>query len=242
MKKKIFGVIILFGVLLTAAGVWYVNDYYHSEVTIEDYASKSDSVQVTVIDDGVFLDGKGTEDAIIFYPGAKVEYTSYLPLFYNLAEQGVDCFLVKMPFNLAIFGKNKADDIISEYNYEDWYLSGHSLGGAMAASYASKHLDTISGLILLAAYPTSSLQSDNFSVISIYGSEDGVLNMKKLEKGRKYMPEDYTEICINGGNHAWFGNYGKQEKDNEATISHEEQQRQTIEAILSMLTSTIDLQ
>lgn len=54
------------------------------------------------------------------------------------------------------------------YSYEKWYLSGHSLGGAMIANYAEKHIEakdtSITGLILLAAYPTKNLaQSHNYS-------------------------------------------------------------------------------
>ena len=171
---------------------------------------------------------------MIFYPGAKVEYTAYVPLFFELAEQGVDCFLVEMPCNLAILGQNKAAGILKDYDYNQWYMAGHSLGGAMAASFSSEHLDEVDGLILLAAYPTKSLVKEDFTVVSVYGSEDRVVNMEKLEAGREYMPEDYTEICIDGGNHAWFGNYGKQDGDGAATISREEQQAQTVKAILEI--------
>ena len=103
----------------------------------------------------------------------------------------------------------------------------------MAAAYASRHLDSLNGLVLLAAYPTKSLKSDSFSVLSIYGSEDGVLNMEKVAEGKSQMPADYTEICIEGGNHAQFGNYGEQ--DHTAGISREEQQKQTGDAILDLM-------
>lgn len=214
---------------------WYVNDYYYSEVNVQDYSQKNTQIQVEEIKDGLYLDGPGEENAMIFYPGAKVEYTAYLPLFYGLAEQGVDCFLVKMPCNLAILGQNKAEDIIENYEYKHWYLSGHSLGGAMAAAYAADHLDKLEGLVLLAAYPTKALKAELFSVRSLYGSEDGVLNMEKVEQGRTFMPSDYTEICIDGGNHAQFGNYGAQKGDKEAEISWADQQSQTVEAICKMI-------
>lgn len=139
-----------------------------------------------------------------------------------------------MPCNLAILGQNKAEKIITTYEYKTWYLSGHSLGGAMAASFVASSPDYVEGLVLLAAYPTAELD-DNIQVISIYGSEDGVLNMEKLEEGRSYMPSAYTEICIEGGNHAWFGYYGEQEGDGTAEITKEEQQKQTVEAILEMM-------
>lgn len=222
-------------IILFTTAFWYVNDYYHVDETIQEYLNGTDEVSVIQIKNGLLLDGPGEGSAMIFYPGAKVEYTAYLPLLSKLSEQGVDCFLVKMPCNLAFFGQNKAEEIMNSYEYVHWYLSGHSLGGAMAASYASGHLESLNGLVLLAAYPTKSLKSDSFSVLSIYGSEDGVLNMEKVEEGKSQMPADYTEICIEGGNHAQFGNYGEQKGDHTAGISREEQQKQTVDAILDML-------
>ena len=59
--------------------------------------------------------------------------------------------------------------------------------------------------------------------LTVYGS----LNQSVEDK------IDYTEnvVEIEGGNHAQFGNYGPQKGDLPATISAEEQQAQTVEAI-----------
>lgn len=92
--------------------------------------------------------------AIIFYPGAKVEYISYLPLLEKIKQgSNVTCILVKMPFNMAIFDANAADTIIDQFpDIKNWYIAGHSMGGAMASDYASNNQDKIKGLILLGAY------------------------------------------------------------------------------------------
>lgn len=233
-KKRVIIPVISF-LFIVIVCIWYVNDYYHTDENVQEYLQTKESVSVSEMSDGLYLDGPGDNEALIFYPGAKVEYTSYLPLLSDLAERGIDCFLIKMPCNLAFFGQNKAEKIMDSYEYDHWYLSGHSLGGAMAASYASGHLESLNGLVLLAAYPTKSLKSDSFSVLSLYGSEDGVLDMEKVEEGNSFMPADYAEICIEGGNHAQFGNYGEQKGDHAADISREEQQAQTVEAILNMM-------
>lgn len=156
---------------------------------------------------------------------------------YELAENGIDVFIINMPCNLALFGINKADDILREYSYEHMYLGGHSLGGGMAAIYTAKHADStdLEGLILLAAYPTKSLAASDMRVLTIYGSEDKVLNMKKIEAGRSFMPADATETVIKGGNHAQFGCYGEQRGDGTASISAEEQWKQTTAAIIEMI-------
>ncbi|MCD8398394.1 MAG: alpha/beta hydrolase [Lachnospiraceae bacterium] len=219
---------ILFGVLM----IWYACDYYRADAKVTDYLESNGSVEVIEIDNGLFFDGAGEDSAIIFYPGAKVEYTAYAPLMMKLAENGVDCFLLEMPYNMAIFGINRADDVMEEYDYEHWYISGHSLGGAMAASYAAGNTDKLDGVILLAAYATKDL--GDLAVLSIYGSNDGVLSMEKVEAGREYST-NYTEICIEGGCHAWFGLYGEQAGDGTASISREEQWQQTVDAVLEVV-------
>ena len=45
----------------------------------------------------------------------------------------------------------------------------------------------------------------------------------------------FTEIIIEGGNHANVVNYGEQKGDNQATISKEEQQKKTVEAVAEFI-------
>ena len=238
--KKLLGAVLLMFCTAAAVWAWYVNDYYRSEPIIAEYLKGTEQVKVKELDqkkgrEGLLFDGPGEEIAIIFYPGAKVEYTAYAPIFMGLAEEGIDCFLLKMPGNLAILGADKAAQVMEAYDYSQWYLSGHSLGGAMAADFAASHKDDLSGLVLLAAYPTKEIESKDMKVLSVYGSQDRVLNQEKLVAGRQLMPENYEEICIEGGNHAQFGAYGVQEGDGQATIAAAEQWEQTVNAILEII-------
>ena len=222
-------------VLVTAAAfLIYTGNYYHADSFAQGALEPDGAVSVTQTRRGWFFDGPSGDDALIFYPGAKVEETAYAPLLHLVAAEGMDVFLVKMPFHLAVFGKNRADDLIPEYDYDHWYIGGHSLGGAMAADYAAGHGSQLSGVILLAAYPTKPLD-EGLTVTTIYGSGDGVLNMTRLEKSGKYLPEGSRTFVIEGGNHAQFGNYGEQDGDGEASISAEEQQRQAAQLIMRSL-------
>ena len=194
-----------------------------------------ENVIVTRTDYGYFFDGPSEENLYIFYPGAKVDEIAYAPLMHRLAADGMDTCIVHMPFHFALYGKNKADEILPEYpSYRNVYIGGHSLGGAASAMYATEHGDILSGVILLAAYPVKKL-SDSLIEITVYGSDDGVLNFDKLEEGRKYAPAINYDFVIQGGNHAGFGNYGSQHGDNDAAITEEEQQIQTADFILSHL-------
>jgi len=52
---------------------------------------------------------------------------------HTLAKEKVLRVLTKMPFHLAVLDKNAADGIHQQYpQIENWYIGGHSLGGAMA--------------------------------------------------------------------------------------------------------------
>ena len=229
-RKIIFALIAIVILAIFAYGIYYVNDFYHADKDVESYLNGTDDVKVIQAGNGLLLDGPGNDTALIFYPGAKVEYTSYLPLFTKLAHENVDCFLVEMPFNLALLNENAADDIMDNYNYTKYYISGHSLGGVVASNYVN-HTNKTDGLILLSGYPTVKIEKP---VLSIYGSEDKVLNIEKYNDSKSLM-DNLTEIIIKGGNHAQIGNYGPQEGDGIAKITPEKQQDKIRKAILEFI-------
>ena len=188
------------------------------------------------VSEGYFFDGPGTDEVMIFYPGASIEPTAYSSIMTMLAERGIDGFIIDMPADMAIFGQNKADDIYKNYpNYKKYYLSGHSMGGAMIANYAAKNLEKTSGLFMMAAYPTEDLKSAQFPILFIYGTEDGVITRSKLETGLTLVPESAVNYEIEGGNHAYFGNYGEQDGDGVATIKPITQQKITVREILKLV-------
>ena len=231
--KKILKRLIPVFLLIVPAGSFlvYAGICYHADEPALKALASDGTVTVCATGYGWYFDGPSGENVLCFYPGAKVEETAYAPLLFRLAEQGVDVCLVKMPFRFAFFGANKAEEVLAAYDYPNKYVGGHSLGGAMAAVYAADHAQDLSGVILFAAYPTKDL-SDVPVLVSIYGSEDGVLNVDKVREGREYAPADYTETVIEGGNHAQFGNYGEQRGDGNASVSREEQQEQTVSSII----------
>ncbi|MDD6195103.1 MAG: alpha/beta hydrolase [Lachnospiraceae bacterium] len=231
-KKLALDIITVVVIACITGAAAYINDYYHSR-GVEDAISSSDTVKVTEIKEGYFFDGEGAEDALIFYPGGKVEYSAYAPLLHELAGQGIDCFLIKMPANLAVLGKDKAEHIIENYDYTHWYMAGHSLGGAMAAAYTEGHQEEISGLVLLGAYATEDISGADFPALIIYGSEDRIMNRENFEKYRSNLPKNTTIVELEGGNHSNFGNYGQQEGDGEASISPKEQQKLVVENIIN---------
>ena len=221
-------------VLLLICAAVYVSVYYHADETALLAMQANETVSVTETACGWLFDGPGEDTALIFYPGAKVEAEAYAPLLRSLAEQGVDVCLMKLPFRLALLGGSAARRAIEAHDYEKWYIGGHSLGGVVAASYAAKHADTVAGVILLAAYPIKQIP-DPLMELLLVGSEDRVINRKRLEASTSLAPESFVEHIIEGGNHAQFGSYGPQKGDGIATITPTEQLRETVGVILQTL-------
>lgn len=215
--------------LFIAVFLVYVSAYYYADPAAISAMQSDNSVRVEATDTGWRFDGPSEDTALIFYPGAKVEAKAYAPLLRRLAENGIDSFLVKMPFNLAIFGMNRAGEVLRDPSYSHYYIGGHSLGGAMAAGYAAKHGNAFDGVILLAAYPTGKMDEN---VLLLYGSEDKVVNMDKVNAAEELVAGSLTLDKIEGGNHAQFGSYGCQKGDGTAAISAEEQQVQTVDKII----------
>lgn len=219
------GIVLLTLAILAGAFFWYVSDYYRAEdVALEVMAQGSG---ITVQDNLTILSpAEPTDTAIVFYPGAKVEAEAYLPLLDQIRQTGVTCILVHMPFHMAIFDADAAEEVMAQFpEIRHWYMSGHSMGGAMASKFAADHPDQVDGLILMGAYIYGDYPEEK--TLTIYGS----LNQSVEDH------IDYTEniVEIEGGNHAQFGNYGPQKGDLPAAISAQEQQAQTVEAIEAFL-------
>lgn len=175
---------------------------------------------------------------LILYPGGKVDPRSYAPAAQAIAEEGYLVVIVPMPLNLAVLAPGKAEEVIQVFpGVRTWAMGGHSLGGAMAANFARKHADQIAGLVLWAAYPASNddLSQSDLKVVSIFGTQDGLSDVSKIEASKVLLPKDTRYVPIDGGNHAGFGWYGVQSGDGEATITRAAQQAQVIQATLELL-------
>ena len=216
----------------------YVSNYYHATDVALDAFEAKDGIRVKSVD-GVFcLETSGSTDGLVFYPGGKVQAEAYLPLLRRVAGRGIDCYLVKMPFNLAVFGVDRASGVMVAHPHERWFLAGHSLGGAMASRWAAAHPGELDGLVLLAAYPTQKLPEE-LKVLVLYGSEDGLLNRVNLENNLGLLPSNAVVEQLPGGNHAYFGSYGEQNGDGAATITPDEQWDWTADEIGKLVNSDL---
>lgn len=194
---------------------------------------------------------------VVFYPGGLVDAHSYIEPLSRFAVSGLmhQIIIVKMPANLSILDADKGKWMYTRFPYvKRWVVAGHSLGGTSACQLVHKYPHFFYGLALLAAYPqkTSDINWWTQTVLSIRGENDGLVSAEDLEARAEYLPpaikintlEEFpmekssktVYYTIPGGNHAYFGKYGEQKDDGEATITQEEQ----IKALVKIMQKWFD--
>ncbi len=238
--KILFGIFVAILLLVGGFTVWA---YTPASPMPEAMAAMQSNSSVQITKDGwvTFSPINGEPDTgVIFYPGGRVDYRAYAPLMRELTTKGYLVALVPMPFNLAVFGSDRASQVIAAHpEIEHWVIGGHSLGGAMAASFVFNNPGVVDGIFFLAAYPASnqSLADSEVKVLSISGTKDGLATSGKINASIPLLPQDTIFSQIEGGNHAQFGWYGAQSGDNPAGISREDQQKLVLEKLVKFIES-----
>ncbi len=239
-KRVLIGFIAFIAVIMIGFSIWA----YTPAKPMPQAFDSVKSAEVMTIGNGktlVFTPVSGEAmTGLIFYPGGRVDYRAYAPMGEALAEKGYLVIIPQMPFNLAVFGSNRAEAIIHQYpNVNHWVIGGHSLGGSMAAHYLFENQQAMNGLLLVASYPAGSDDLTDYfgKVTSVSGSLDGLATPADINASRALLPSTTTFFEIQGGDHAQFGWYGEQAGDNPAEISREEQQQELVNSILELLSS-----
>lgn len=234
---NIFLIVLFVGISLFIS--WARNAYPASDIALQ--ALESDDLVVVKEESGLITFepvNPQSDIGFIFYPGGRVDYRAYAPILHQIAARGYFVALVPVPLNMAIFNTNAASQVMELFpNIQHWVVSGHSLGGVAAASYASAHLGEIDGLVIWASYPgNDSLKDTNIKALTIYGTKN-MDGDTQLNISQSRLPESAQFITIEGGNHAQFGSYGPQKGDSPATITAEEQWAQATEITVQFLES-----
>lgn len=178
--------------------------------------------------------------ALLFFPGGGVDPRAYAPLARSIAEAKMPVYLVRLPASIATPEQRRERAILqgqevikAHAEVQSWVVGGHSLGGSIAARFVHEQPKSFQGLILIGTTHPRDFDLSKYPgrVLKILGSEDRVARQQQSEAYRKLLPAATEWLVLKGANHAQFGYYGAQFGDGKATLSHEEQQRLTREAI-----------
>ena len=181
---------------------------------------------------------------LIFFCGSGIAAQAHAPLLRPIADAGYPVFVIKLPYRFAPLESHRlaalarARDVVTTMaGVSQWVVSGHSLGGALAARLAQSRPPSLSALVLIGTtHPRDEdLSALRIPVTKVYASNDRIAPREKVLANRGLLPGTTRWIEINGGNHSQFGRYGHQVFDGAATVSRDEQEAITRSAILSAL-------
>lgn len=220
------GVLVALLVLGIGAFALWVGDPYEARPGSLEWAEET--VDVTVDEEGVVLTPPGGEvdRAVVFYPGARVEPEAYAATWAPVvAETGVGVVITRMPLNLSVLAPGRAEEAMDRLDAREWYVGGHSMGGAMAAYAAGDDDLPTEGLILWGSYAVAGAglaEREDQRVLSVSASEDLLVDPDTVRERSGDLPEDAATVEIGGMNHAQFGDYGPQSADGTPQIGNAE--------------------
>ena len=173
---------------------------------------------------------------VVFYQGGRCDPRAYAPLLRPLAAAGCHVFVPQMALRMAVTGANKAAAVIASHpGITRWYIGGHSMGGVMAAAFASRHQSELQGLFMLGSYTAAgyAMPDTKLEVLQLHGSNDDLVNKKEMAAQPERLPAHTRYVTIDGGDHLQFGSFSNAEVT--ATIPRDEQQQQCVSALLAFL-------
>ncbi len=175
---------------------------------------------------------------IVFFQGGLTDPKAYAPLCRNLAERGFTCHLIKMSYRLPDYDYKKILTLF-DFTTGQYVLGGHSQGGKVAAQFAYEHPTLLKGLFLLGTSHPRDIDLSNLTLptLKLYAEHDGLASVDEVLGNKKLLPSNTQLVSLDGGNHSQFGYLGTLLMDNGATLSLEEQQKQTVEALVLFLTT-----
>ncbi len=228
MKRLLVIVPLILLVLAIVFFFWAKASYEPTQEALE-YLEESNESELT-------FGSQHADKGIIFYQGGKVEEEAYAYLAHQLAEEGYFVVIPRLTLNLAILDGDKASEMISKYDdVGRWYIGGHSLGGAVASSFAIEHPDEIQGLFFLAAYPIEDMSERSIPTLTIYGEDDGVAVLSDQKEKEELLSSSAEIHIIEGGNHANYGMYGEQKGDNPGSLTSDQQIKETVQTITTWI-------
>lgn len=236
IKKRIITLLTVLIIFVIGFFIWLRNGY-SLQANDMKYLQSNSKVEVTVDGNYTYFTPKNVNatKGFIFYPGERVDSSSYAKLCNNVASYGYKVVAVDMPFNYANFGKNKATKVIEDNpQITKWVIGGDSIGGTVACEYAVNNKN-VEGIVLISSYPRENISELGFKVLSLWGSKDNVVDYKELINSKEQLPKDTKYVEIEGANHSQFANYGMYSGDEEALISSDEQMDITVRNIVNFL-------
>jgi pimeloyl-ACP methyl ester carboxylesterase len=245
MKKVLRGALytVIALLVLMVGSVWVLGLMRHADAAPEALTALKPGDDV-MVEEGRYIVLRPRRNAekmgVIFYPGAYADARGYATTLRPVALAGYRVVIVPMPLEFAMFGLNRALAVQAAFaDIHRWVLIGHSLGGAMAATFASIHPDALAGLVLWDSYPTSAASLANYPrpVWHVHRATPDGKPPAAFAERRNLFPANSQWLPIPGGIHMYFGSFdgGGYREDWAPSISRDAEHQLVIAATLRAL-------
>lgn len=225
MLKKI-GIVIVILIVLIVGGqaVLYTFDGHPLPET-EQFLSGA-NFDVTRVDDGSFVfrpaapNGRG----LVIMHGALIKPQSYANTAAFFAGHG---YTVYMPYGgllrLPINAVDAADRRRAEFDIDDWYFIGHSMGGLASLELWRLEPGNVRAIALWGSGMPFDYTDVTAPLLFLWGNDDGILTAERMDTMKQNLPSATRFDTVDGGNHRNFAMYSHQFFDNEGSLDWPEQ-------------------
>lgn len=224
LKKAGIALLVLLALVIAAQAVLYIMDGHPLPET-EQFLSDAD-YSVTRGDDGsfVFWPASPNRRGVVIMHGALIRPQSYANTAAFFARRGYTVFL---PYGgwlrLPISAVDDAAGQLAEFEVDEWYFIGHSMGGMAALDLLRLGAARVRAVALWGSGMPFDYTDAAVPLLFLWGSDDGILTAGRLESVKANLPDATRYITVEGGNHRNFAMYSHQFFDNEGTLDWREQ-------------------
>jgi len=239
LEKTILKVVAVVFLLLVISYVFWLQKTF--KVTERADQAMLDTPGISVVkDESGRIDfvpkSQGMDIGIIIYPGEKIEPKSYANIARKLAQNGYPVSILKLRLNQPDISFGKGKKLVeSKKDIKRWYILAHANGANIAYKDALK-IKNISGFVFMGAIPEGNdLNLVNMPVLSIWGTNDGLLDFSKTNEIKKRLPQSADYYMLEGGNSTNFADIELVSGDEEAIVSPSDQQAKAVRQILKFI-------
>ena len=224
MVKKIallfLGLLIFATILMTA---WYRVDGIPTEAS-STFLSGAGYTSVSNEDGSlIFSPDTSNGNGIVIMHGALILPQSYAKSAAYFAQLGYTVYLPSGPGRMSIAAIDMTAKRIEEFDIDNWFFIGHSMGGMASLETISSHNINAKAVALWGAAMPSDYSGMALPILYLWGDTDGLIPPERFSSGQQNLPEHVQYLTLPGANHKNFAMYSHQFFDKKATMDWMEQ-------------------
>lgn len=250
MKKVLVIILIGIGVIALLIGSNYlVTEYaFGPSKEVKDAMRSDNMVKVDYQENKTWLVFSPVEKTasvgLIMYPENYQDIRMYAPISREIAKAGYQIILLSRREKFPLTPDEevvRVQTVMKAYpQITQWFIGAHTWEAAIAAYYARKFPDTLTGVVLWAGrlYSDVSLADTKLPVLMVYGTKDDK-NENLVATNKPFLPEQTLWVEIQGGNRVNFANFGPMPRDVAADIPMIEQQTLAVQSTVDFMANSL---